>query len=109
MNVSDCVSGLIIADRELRVIAADRFFLDGIGHPVEHLEGRRVAEVLGAPAGGAPDPLACLSLEGGRVYTRRVSASGRPRTLRVSSAPLKVAGGEKQVMLTVEDLTPPAG
>ena len=101
----DFVSGLIITDANLKVIAADRFFVDGIGHPADELTGKHLAEVLGPPA-AAHDALAGVAEdEGGRIYTRRVAPSGRPRMLRVSYSSLKLEGGEKGVMITVEDLT----
>ena len=103
---ADFVSGLIITDANLKVVAADRFFVDGIGHPADELTGKHLAEVLGPPA-ATHDALAGVAEdEGGRIYTRRVAPSGRPRMLRVSYTSLKLEGGEKGVMLTVEDLTP---
>lgn len=104
---SEFVAGLIIADAEMKVVAADRMFIDGIGHPCEELEGRLVSEVLGAPK-GTRDALESVTEENevGRLYTRRVSPSGLARTLRVSWSPLKLEGGKRGVMLTVEDLSP---
>lgn len=99
-------AGLIVADVEQRVLAADRIFLEAIGCPFNDIEGRSVAEVLRVGSG----PLDRLPIEPGASGEFRLSVTTgarRARLLRVSYAHVRLDSDARGgVFITVEDLTP---
>lgn len=105
-TTNSAAAGLIIADTDQRVIAADRIFLDAIGCPSGNIEGMSVSEVLRVGTG----MMDRLPIEPGTDGEFRLSVSHgarRARLLKVSYAHVRLEGDARGgVFITVEDLTP---
>ena len=94
--------GLLVVDKLLRVLTADRFFLEAIGSRGEP-EGHSLSEVLG-PARGR-DPVKGISdpqKRNGSIETTRF----RGERLKVSYARTKLENDESAIFVTVETMPP---
>jgi diguanylate cyclase (GGDEF)-like protein/PAS domain S-box-containing protein len=94
-------------DREGRFVLANNALADFLGQPEDRLVGQRLADVTGQP-GDARDVAAALS-GGQRLGFREVAAcdaSGRPRTLLTTTAPVDEAQGRAETAVRISlDIT----
>lgn len=105
LSSGTAAAGLIIADLEQRVLAADRIFLEAIGCPNGDIEGRSVAEVL--RVGHGPMDRLPLDGESGAFRLSVTAGARRARLLRISYAHVRLEGDSRGgLFITVEDLTP---
>ncbi len=95
MNIQAC--GLLVVDKLLRVLTADRFFLEAIGSESDPA-GRPLSDVLGRARGR--DPLRAIANPENRSGSMETTRRGN--RLKVSYARTKLENDVSAIFVTVE-------
>jgi PAS domain S-box-containing protein len=103
-------AGLLVVDPELKLVAANRSFLESCGCAREDLLRRSVSEVLGAAEVERPlrETLATGTPVSGLHFIARCPSSGASRPVRIAVTGIELAEEEEEeeaLLLVVEDLS----